>query len=219
MNLNNMQTDQNDVVEEPQDDGLQGVLAAEDESVFLPEQASPARTTHLLLIGLLIIGAGAVYFMKVRSGPSAADAAPDAAKATATINEFLTDGGRNMQSMQQALRETEKIVEQFMTHPNVPQVALEELKTNPFRFGPVRSVDEEAEQRRRHEEQRQVVVAAAQRLQLQSIIHSGNRRACMIGNRLYNEQETVDGFLIEQINPGSIVVRKDSFRFELRMRQ
>ena len=35
--------------------------------------------------------------------------------------------------MEQMLRNTEKVVQQFPTYPSVTQVPLDELKTNPFR--------------------------------------------------------------------------------------
>jgi hypothetical protein len=41
----------------------------------------------------------------------------------------------------------------------------------------------------------------------------------MINNTLYLEGQTVEGFLIERITPASVIVRQETYRFELRMQQ
>src|SRR5437660_1597989 len=76
-------------------------------------------------------------------------------------------------------------------------------------------VSEEA--KRRKEEERQAVVKAVQGLQLQSIMHSTARQACMINNTLYREGQQIDGFTIEKITTSSVIVKNGTYRFELKM--
>lgn len=197
-------------------------LAEQTEAGFVAESSgSPGRSASLLLIGLLAIGAVALYVMRLKAGPSAASAAtPAAASAEATINEFLTDGGRNLRQMHDLLRNTEQIVQQFATYPSLKQVPVEELRTNPFCLdipkAAVPAVDVAAEQARKEKEQ---VLKEVQKLKLQSVLHSAAVHACMISGKMYTEGQEIEGFLVERIAPNSVIVRKGNYRLELKMRR
>jgi len=121
--------------------------------------------------------------------------------------------------MEEMLHNTQKIVQQFLEYPSVPQVPLSSLNTNPFRFAKAEPDGKSAEDaaKKKKEEERAAALHASQSLVLQSIIHSGARKACMINNALYNEGQQVDQFMIEKINPNSIIVRSGAYRFELKM--
>ena len=56
-------------------------------------------------------------------------------------------------------------------------------------------------------------------LRLQSIIHSGSRKACMINNTLYLQGQQVEQFLIEKIEPDRVVVKTGAYRFDLKMQK
>lgn len=207
-------------------DDLNSVLNDSRESEFVyEEQSKPAGKGLPLLLGLLAVAGGGLYLMSVRAGPSKAAASPEVESANKTISQFLSKGTDNVKALESMLRDTEKIVRQFLAYPSVTQVPLEELKTNPFRHQAAvdRGADASRQQldaeRRRKEEERQRVLQAVQSLQLKSILHGGTRRACLVNNTLYVEGQTVEGFLIEKINPGSVVVKQDAYRFELRLQQ
>jgi hypothetical protein len=205
---------------------LNSVLNDSQEAEFVyEEQKKPAGKGLLALLGLLAVAGGGLYLMSVRAGPSRAAANPEVESANKTISQFLSKGPDNVKAMEAMLRDTEKVVQQFLAYPSVTQVPLEELKTNPFRheISASKTADASRQQldaeRRRKEEERQKVLKAVQSLQLRSIIHSGTRRACLINNTLYLEGQNVEGFVIEKINPGSVVVKQDAYRFELRLQQ
>jgi hypothetical protein len=126
--------------------------------------------------------------------------------------------------MEKMLRETEKVVQQFLNYPSMKQVPLGELQTNPFRFrapqveGQVPN-ETEAQAKKKREEERQAIIKAVGGLNLQSVIHSGARKACMINNTMYSEGQQVDSFIVEKINPGTVVVKNGAYRFELRMQK
>jgi hypothetical protein len=50
-------------------------------------------------------------------------------------------------------------------------------------------------------------------------MHSDARKACMINNVVYLEGQQVDGFVIRTINPASVIVQQDRYRFELKMQR
>ncbi len=201
-----------------------GADGAEGGEFAAPAERPGANRSTLLLGGLLLIGACAVYFLYIKGGPSSAEAAgDDAATASATISQFLSAGGENIKLMETMLRGTEKVVRQFQAYPSAAQVPLAELRTNPFRHeapaateAVTAAIGEEASRRQRAEE-REAVLKAVQGLALQSILHGGDRSACMINNTLYGEGEAVGSFTIERISGDAVVVKSGSYRFELRM--
>jgi ketol-acid reductoisomerase len=215
----------NGPVQDQQTDGaepdLMSQLNADAEMEFVTEtSSSSARGTGLLLAGLLLAGAAAIYFMHLRAGPGPAAASAEVASAKKTITEFLSDGGSNLRNMQDLIRNTEQVVQQFSEFPSQNQVALDELQTNPFLFVREVKVPEDpakilAAQR---EQDRAAAKKAAEALRLQSIM-TGNVNTCMINNKLVTEGQECEGFLVEKITASSVIVKRDGFRFELSMRR
>jgi hypothetical protein len=184
--------------------------------------STPKKTvnmTSLVLFGLIALGGGALYLMHLRTGPAEASAANP--QANATVEQFLSGGQTNIIQMERMLRDTQKVVDQFLTYPSVTQIPLKSLLTNPFRQlddkGPDPSVSE-AEAKRKKEEERLAIKKAADELQLQFVMSMGAKSSCMINNRQYREGQQIDGgFTVEKINANSVVVRNGTYKFELKM--
>jgi hypothetical protein len=201
---------------------LSGTLGGgETEFVAAEEKKSPHQLIYILLA--VALGGGGMFFMYKRQSPSSAEAAnPEAAKAQQTINGFLASGPQEIQKMKEMLKNTEKIVEQYNDDMAGKQVPLEALATNPFRMptaaAPGGTPDQE-DQARKREREKQAAMKASGALQLQSIIHSGSRKACMINNTLYMQGQQVEQFVIEKIEPDRVVVKTGAYRFELKMQK
>lgn len=54
-------------------------------------------------------------------------------------------------------------------------------------------------------------------LNLQSVLHSKVAPACLINNMLLRENQQVNGFTIDRINPNSVVVHRGVYRFEVKL--
>jgi hypothetical protein len=175
-----------------------------------------------VLIGLIGLGLAGTYFMYLKTGPqkAAASQQQQAMAANKQVNEFLNSGPSNVKSMEKMLRNTEKVIQQFLAYPAVTQVALSDLKTNPFRQSSdtkkLERVDE-ALAAKQKEAERQAALTAVRGLNLQSVLVSDRNRSCMINNALYLEGQQVDQFNIERIASDSVVVRRGAYRFELHM--
>jgi hypothetical protein len=204
---------------------LASQLAGGSESEFVvSEEKKPATQGLIFLAVLVVIGVGGTYFMYQRQGPSTAIAAtPEAQQAEKTINTFLTSGPDGIKMMQTMLKDTEKVVKQFLEYPSLTQVPLSSLQTNPFKSGaekPADKVDDSEEAlARKREEERLAATKASEALKLQSIIYSGSRKACMINNTLYKEGEQIEQFTIEKIEPGRVIVKTGAYRFELKSKR
>jgi hypothetical protein len=179
----------------------------------------------MLLIGLLVVGAAVVYFVYFRNGPASAQGGTSA-KDAATIDEFLKVDSTNINLMKQTLKDSEKVVQQFLSYPGKTQVPLTDLHSNPFRElppkdnGPVAAAPDP--NARRNAAEREAAYKAIQTLQLQSVIHSSSRRACMINNNFVHEGQEFQGFSIDQIGANTVVVhwtKLNTLRFELKMQK
>jgi len=172
--------------------------------------------TSVVLFGLIALGGGALYLMHLRTGPAEASAANP--QANATVEQFLSGGQTNIIQMERMLRDTQKVVDQFLTYPSVTQIPLTALQTNPFRQiedkGPDASVSEAAAKKKK-EEERLAIKAAAEALQLQ-LVMMGAKSSCMINNSVYREGQVVEGFTVEKINANSVIVRNGTYKFELK---
>jgi hypothetical protein len=221
-NLNELQTRDpsagtaEDVVEALADGG---------ESSFVVEEKKPLNRSTVVTFVVLVLGAAGVWFMYKRAGPQAASASTNAketAAAKQTINNFLSGGDASIKLMESMLKNTQRVVQQFVKYPSMTQVPLSDLQTNPFRVRPLTPTaveDGGAQDRRRREEERQAAMKSVQTLQLQSIMYSDARKGCMINGRLFVEGQQVDGFDVEKINQASVVVKSGPYRFELRMQR
>jgi len=212
MNFNSDQETQN----QSQTSDESSELSGDGDTTFLSSEKKPANTQMIALVGLVIVGAGVIGLMYLRNGPSAAagaESGPD------TVKTFLANRDEHVQLMAQMLQNTDKVVQRYRTDPSHTQVPLTNLQTNPFRLlapkTPDKPVNEtEAAARRRLEEERSAAAAAVNNLRLTSIIN-GRVPTCMINGKAYRAGQKVEGFTIEQITPGAVVVRVGQFRFEV----
>jgi hypothetical protein len=200
-------------------------LAEPDGGAVLIEEKRPLNRSTIVTFVVLVIGAGGVWFMYQRTGPkSAAASSKETVAAKQTINNFLSGGSENIKLMETMLRNTQKVVQQFINYPTLTQIPLSDLRTNPFRASEEKSggddgAQSEAAEKRKREEERLAALKAVQGLQLQSIMFADARRACMVNGAMYTEGQAVEGFTIEKINPASVVVKNGPYRFELRMQR
>jgi hypothetical protein len=203
------------------DESYGGDEAGVDSAFVVSGEKEPlSKGTVVMFVILAIAGCG-TYYMYSRSSTQTANAAADP-KATAVIKQFMTERDKNAQAMKKMLTDTETVVRQFMNY-RVQQIPLSGLAANPFREAPAKEdggsrLDEEAQKRKR-EEERVAILKAVNTLQLQSVMHGGARKSCMINNALYTEGQTVESFLVEKIAPNTVIVRNGSYRFELRMQR
>jgi hypothetical protein len=204
---------------------LASQLGGGGEGEFVVTEEKKSNTQGLIFLAVLVVvGVGGTYFMYTRQGPATAAAAtPEAKKAEKTINTFLTSGPDGIKMMQTMLKDTEKVVQQFLEYPSVTQIPLANLHTNPFRASTAAGASgapltEDAAARKR-EEEKQAALKASDGLKLQSIIYSGSRKACMINNTMFQEGQQVEQFTVEKIEKDRVIIKTGSFRFELRSKR
>jgi len=193
---------------------------AGDSAFITSEEKQPLSKGSVAMFILLAVAGAGTYLMYVRTGPQSASAAEDI-KAQQVIKQFMSERQKNPDAMKLMLKETEEKVRWFRNYPGDNQ---KPLTANPFRMTPLADAgtpvapDNERDKRAR-EEERIAVLKAVNGLQLQSVMHSDARKSCMINNSLYLEGQQVEDFTIEKISPNAVIVRKGSYRFELKMQR
>jgi hypothetical protein len=188
---------------------------------FVGDGPKARNNGFLVLMALVVLGGGGVYLMKMRAVPSSAQASAEVTKANETIDRYLNDGGKNLSSMKDMLKGTEKVVQMFMNYSNVPQVKLDDLKNNPFQAEAAKESDPNAEATKAakaREEEKRKLLEDAQKLKLQSVLANVRVPTCMINGKTYaigNEIEL--GFTIESMEPGSVTIKRGNFKVALTM--
>ena len=201
-----------------------------DSTFVVSEKRKPISKSTLMMFVIILCAKAGMYFMYKRSVPSKAEAADP--KATQVIKQFMSDKEKNFSLMQKMIKDTEAVMNQFLNYPSLKQIPLSELQSNPFKMAGGKQeedADAKADARRKKEEaerieaEKKAVEKAVNDLNLQSVVTSGARKACMVNNTLYTQgQNIVSGdvtFTIETIAPNKVIVRSGVYGFELTMRK
>ena len=204
---------------------LSGVLGGPD-TTFVTGEKKPLNTGTLVMAGFLVACGIGTYIMYNRNASANAKPSAESTAAQTTITEFLNEDQSNVSKMKDLLQNTQAAVEQFKNSPGKAQVPVDELRTNPFRFGgeeaepaPTGDADTDAmTARKREAEAKAATLKAAQALNLQFIV-SGRKKSCMINNARYVEGDAVGDFVVESISADAVVIKKGEMRFELRMKK
>jgi hypothetical protein len=195
------------------------------ESGETAEESSPQRGALLLLLLIVVVGGGGLFVMHKKAAPTAAVASAETTQATSAISAFLTNGNRNIAEMRDLLRDTEKVVDQFLRYPSVSQVKLDQLKTNPFELQKPKTVvvtnDGAAAKARLAalEREKAEMANAVARLSLQSILWSDKGATCLLNGRVCHEGEAIQGFVVKTIERTSVTVSKGEYSFKLALKQ
>jgi hypothetical protein len=213
------------------DDELAGVVSPMSDEA---RSKAKAKRNNVVLAALVVVGLGVGVKQFVFNGPKSADAAVASTTAgssslstssaagvkgkSSAVEQFLAGGAGDIKQARELMRHTEQVVETFKTYPSVNQVPLGNLKVNPFQQHSGQHGDlSEEEAKARKQQERADALAAAQQLQLQSVLHSKVAPACLMNNTLLREKQAVNGFVVEQIKPKSVIVHRGIYRFEVKL--
>jgi len=192
----------------------------EADMIFAPEASKPGRNAGMLMVAFVLIGVGVIYFMRARTGPTQAVSA-EVSRADTSIKDFIRDGNQ-IKKMKDMLDSTEKVVQQF----NVDRTSTEndkKLEWNPFQYhSPNEKPGEDPNDKRarddkkRMEARKAAFAADIQGLKVQYIMVSTFAKTAMINNKLVQEGQEVEGFLIEKLSPNTVIVQRDGMRAEIK---
>ncbi len=186
----------------------------------------------LALAVLLTVGAGVVAYQFLGgSGPqeaaavSAAALAPGVLPVNATdverVLEHLDAGSQNEAEEGLSVDRVEVIVNTFDTYVQTRQVPLEGLRVNPFavlRNESQQDAQAQADEEAEAEARRSRIVAAARALKVGSILIAGDERKAIVGGKLCQAGDTIEGFLVEAIDTDCVWLSVEGETVKLRLR-
>lgn len=212
--------------------------------------------TNLFLFCIFLVGVGVVAFMAMRKGPQETEASQqEQEQVDQAINKFLArqeaikktsptadspsrpapGGSSELKGPENPLSglmaDSQEIVQMFYNFTSKSQVPLEDLKTNPFRFGEgsadAASVTEEeaaaaaaaakkAEEEARKKRQEEARKDLAQ-LNLQTILAGPSGSQAMINGNILRVGDEVQKFKIEKIAPRGVTLKRDGETYTLEM--
>lgn len=217
-----------------------GAMPGDDEMAMLAGGPGRLRVSlsrsNLLLFGLFLVGVGIVAFMSMKKGPQEVSAADKQAEQSVdvAIDKFLARHGEPQAGPQapqpdpadarKLISDTRKIVDLFLSFASKNQVPLENLRTNPFRFGeaddsqqPAQDTAaikaEEAARQKRIEQAR----ANLRKLRLQTVISGPAGRQAMINSSIVKAGDSIDGFAVLEVQDRTVVLGCEGEKFTLDM--
>ena len=193
----------------------QGGLTQQTDYLTVSGHGKKLRQSTMALILLFAVGAGGVWFMIKKTGPTAANAAPaqDSTQleaALAQINSVQAEIDSEMNS----------VVNRFNHFNDVEQISVNELKKNPFELEtgsvPDESVADAMEQNKQKELEARARQKAGQ-LELWSITSTPKGNCCMINNKLLYAGDVVSDLTVKTINKKSVMLDYNGVSIELKM--
>lgn len=174
------------------------------------------------VIALIALSAAGVYYMQLRTAKTGA-AIGQASKNAASVQTLLQGGQQGLVTLSKNIAQTRDTIEGFSERDSIALANAKPLERDPFKFDAVELPSSVAPtlgaNKAARETARADALVAAKKLQLQSIMYGSARRSCLIDGKLYFEGQSVGGFIVGQIAPGSITVQREEFTFELRLRK
>jgi preprotein translocase subunit SecG len=170
------------------------------------------QSTMLLAI-LFVVGTAGVWVMIRKAAPSQAAAAEAQKK-----NDFaeIESAVAQLNGMQNEVSSQMKNVNTRLNHiTQVGQVAVEDLKKNPFIID-VTSLANSANPAQKQALEDQMRRKAAT-FELWTISESPRGLSCMINDKVLYAGDAIDGFVVKEIRPTSVVLEQNDIRVELKI--
>jgi hypothetical protein len=168
----------------------------------------------LLLIALLAV---VLHFSHATAASASPPDSPQTVAARLVIADYLNSQQPQFATFESTLSSTDGLLQRCLADPAQWQVPLAKLRRNPFGMAASDQSAADPNPDRKSDADRVTMLTDLQKLQLQSIVASGDHPQCMIDGRLYQEGDKIDSFTIESIDGGTVVVRNGGYRFELKV--
>ena len=193
-------------------DGSQGDSGTQD-YVTVSGQGRKIQQGTIILIALFAVGALGIWFMVKKSVPAAADAQPsqDQAQleaALAQLKQMQSEMGSQMDS----------VTGRFYRFNNVDQVAVEELKKNPFtREMDYTTTAGATNPSQRTEQIRQEAQVITMGMELWSITATPKGMCCMIDDKVLYQGDTYKDMTVSSIVEKKVTLDYKGIPIELKM--
>jgi hypothetical protein len=179
-----------------------------------PHAGSWTMATLLLATATAVL----VYHQRAMAGVTQPTASSQSIAPEQLIARYLNGEQGTLVQLQPMLQNTEQLLESCLAEKDKAQVPLAQIRNNPFRLNlSAETANQQAGEAQKNDGDRVAMLQNLEKLQLQSVLGSGDHPACVIDNRLYHEGDEIDDFTVERIETNGVVVRSGGYRFELKL--
>jgi len=194
--------------------------AQEQEYLTVSARDKNARKSTVLLAALFVIGLLCLWFMIKKTSPQTAKAAVTDQGETqieAAISQLTGIKSEMFNRM-------DEIVKRFYEFSDVPQVNVDELAKNPFKYeiflgSPKETSDIEERDSNINLEmiRKQRLRQQAKDMQLLSIIQSKEGNCCMIDDKILYKGDSIKGFSVSQISGNFVKLESEGVEIILKL--
>ena len=196
-----------------------GSHSSGEEFVFAEDKKSINRNAVVLLL-IVLVGAGMIYLMYQRGKGAAGAEDASAQEQSKKVAEFVQKGAEDLKALDATLQKMEKNVEVMTADNGAGQVPTNNLKTNPFLFE--KKVSDLPAPGAPPEDPRVLSAKVAAKVQIQMITYAARGSTCILNNKLCSEgdQITIDQvtFNVKQIAQEYVILQNNLGEFKIGMR-
>ena len=181
-------------------------------------KANNIQRSTLILMITCILGVGGIYLFGTKSKPSDQPTVDQEVEAKVDMALAKLQNNREKAETQKLFKDSEDMVKTFYEYPVKQQVALEELRRDPFAremkdAGPIVESDDVIQARMRRKLNEKLT-----NVKLQSILQGPNGGRCLINGDVYElKQKIFDTFTIKAIQNDKVVLEAQGLDFVLTM--
>lgn len=191
-----------------------GSICRQNDFLTVSGHGKKVRQSTAMLIVLFAVGAAVVWFMVKKTTPAAATAATNEDQvqletALAQLNAMQTEMNTQMDS----------VVGKFYQFNNVEQVAVDELKKNPFKreLGNLNTKNDKNLAESELSYLREKAQREAAGMELWSITSTPKGRCCMVNDKLLYTGDSINGMTVKTIDEKSVTLEYNGVNVELKM--
>ena len=179
-----------------------------------------------VVVGIILVISGGTLWVMRMTGSSAAPADQAVTKAETKINEALkklaaagSEGGKLSRGSIEALfQDADQVVSLFANDPVKSQIAVEELRKNPFAMASAAVEEKDAPpdvaSQQRQERLRKLQDELA-RLKLQSVLAGAKSSLAVVNGEVVRKGDTIGSFTVQEVVSGGVKLAADGQSFEL----
>lgn len=181
--------------------------------VTVSGQGQKIRQSTMILVTLFAIGALGIWFMVKKATPATASAEPS------QDQEQLEAALAQLKVMQSEMdTEMDSVTGRFYRFNNVEQVAVDELKKNPFKreldYNPASGSGDQSQQAEQIRQEAQVIGMG---LELWSITATPKGMCCMIDDKVLYQGDTYRDMIVKTIADKTVKLEYKGTPIELKM--
>ena len=208
-----LEQDKEQAVDAPVENEVQSETTQDEDYLESSVSEKPAKKTTVILAGVVIVGAIALFLMIKQVAPASLE--------TANKDQMAIDIALSQLSSGESLtKQIDSVVKKFYDFSNVPQIGAKWLHKNPFVLSSKLISSENgtgSKNEKSNVAARKNHVDIADTLNVYGVMNISGKFCCMIDDKLLYEGDRYKDFTISKISNQSVVITKDGKNISIKI--